>query len=271
MDIRARDLLGKIRKIKGAENAVIAGGAVRDVILGYEPKDYDIFIPAEGFKGVVETLGIDTKSHPESKEYQQSIASLKAVRQGEYEGIKFELMKNQLANDDNFGKNVISTFDFGICMAYYEGANLLREADEFISDRDNHRMSLLKLRNIQELPKAVSRFNRLNEKLGNKFYFHCPLLKIEQIKKEEDSGVFDSYVNDFRDPNRDRFDNLLQIARENLRLNPAAEIPVAPVEARPDQIFIRRPEGAINRAVNFVDNQRAVPPENWGVVPLDDF
>lgn len=191
IDIRARELLSKIRKIKGAENAVIAGGAVRDVILGLEPKDYDFFIPGEGYRAVVETIGIDSKSHPDSVEYQTSMSTLKAVRQAEYEGLKVELMKEKLPNNEDFGRNVIKTFDYGICMAYYEGASLVREAEEFMTDKNNYHMTLYTLYHIADLPKSIARFNRLNEKLGGKYRFNCPYLKIDKPKEEKESKILD--------------------------------------------------------------------------------
>lgn len=281
MDIRARDLLAKIRNIKGAENSVIAGGAVRDVALGYEPKDYDIFVPASGYRAVVETLGIDTKGHPQSKEYQTSLPVLKAVRQGEYEGIKFELMKMSVENNEDFGKNIIKDFDYGLCMIYTEGGAVLREADEFISDRDNRRMTLHKLRSIADLPKAVMRFNRLNEKLENKYHFHCPLIKLDR-PKEKDLSVY-SYVSHYDnlrlDPipfarrNRDNIEWAAQVLRAQQRLNGVAapipaEIPIAPGQVQ----FVGAGGGGGGGAVNVGafgggGGLREVPPAEWNAIP----
>jgi hypothetical protein len=45
MDIVVRTILNLVQKTEGFEDAVIAGGSVRDYLLKGKPKDYDIFIP----------------------------------------------------------------------------------------------------------------------------------------------------------------------------------------------------------------------------------
>jgi hypothetical protein len=190
MDMRARDLLSKIRNIKGAENAVIAGGAPRDTHLGIEPKDYDFFIPEGGFQSVIE-LFKEVKKHPDSKQYSKSIHPLSVVYQAEYEGIKVELMRMKLENNEQFGENLMDTFDFGICMTWYEGATLLRQTDKFEKDVSSATMTLYKLDHIEKLPNVMGRFNRLNERLGNKYSFRCPLLRIERSKEQKETVVKD--------------------------------------------------------------------------------
>jgi len=63
--------LQDIRKFKGFENAVIAGGFVRDSILGGEPTDIDIFVPVrdttEFIRILDEALGIEPKTNIEKK------------------------------------------------------------------------------------------------------------------------------------------------------------------------------------------------------------
>lgn len=63
--------LQDIRKFKGFENAVIAGGFVRDSILGGEPTDIDIFVPVRDSKEFIrildEALGIEPKTNIEKK------------------------------------------------------------------------------------------------------------------------------------------------------------------------------------------------------------
>jgi hypothetical protein len=298
MDIRARDLLGRIRKI--SPQAVIAGGAVRDDLLGVEPKDYDFFIPFKEYPNVVREFN-GGKRHPKSKDYTTSHSDISDVYQFEYEGIKVELMRSRFDPSEDFGQKVIQSFDFGICMAYYEGSSLIRDTDKFQEDVKNGTMTLYKLQRISDLPRSIDRFNRLNGRLGGRYKFTSPrlqLLKDEDNSEKTEKTGLEVYSNPYkmvgddvlwaRPVPRARIEPRPLFFNEPGMANPAAEIPLI-ADPEPDRIppvVAERPRDAWREAVDRAErvlreqrernlNQRlaAIEPIRWEVEPArnDEF
>lgn len=181
MDIRARSLLSKIKEFKGAEHSVIAGGAVRDTNLEIEPKDYDFYIPSEAYKNVVKILSIGSNAKKADGSYPGT--SIKSVYNMDYEGIKVQLMAVNLKNDEELGLNVVKTFDYGLCMAWYEGSTIIQDTEEYQKDKTEETLTLYKLEGMSYLPMAMERFNYLNKKLGGYYSFRSPLLEFKGKEK----------------------------------------------------------------------------------------
>lgn len=215
MDIRARTILSLIKSIKGAEQSIIAGGAVRDSFFDVPPKDFDFFIPDDAFKQVIQEVRreIAPKSPPPPVPYPSSgyfikksvdkladyVTSyggifakeksehpdLKDVVDLEYEGIQLQLMSVPHLNDDEFALKVIDRFDYGINMAYYDSGVVIRDTEKFQFDLNNRRMTLYQLFRMEDLPKTMEKFNRVSAKLGGRWEFHSPRLSLVDLPKEE--------------------------------------------------------------------------------------
>lgn len=175
MDIRAKIILDTIKSVKGASNACIAGGAVRDMRINQyygtrlEAKDVDILVPIDAIWDVDDALR-KAKINPESKSADKYYStSSKRYRSKhhifgfDYEGVSFDLISHAFKDDEDFPQKAIDTFDYGICMCYYDGLSII-EDERFTTDMTSSKMTLYNLNSLQDLPRSIERFNRLNEK-----------------------------------------------------------------------------------------------------------
>lgn len=227
MDVRARMILSVMRAVPGAEQVILAGGAVRDTYFNLEPKDYDFFIPSLVFPEVLRVVveeaakaldknpifeggkkkskyaytGLtptfdsvyDTKedffSGKSKKGYKDSpVADVVNVR---YEGIDCQLMSVPPSTKD-FIQGVIDRFDFGINMVYYEGSTIIRDTDAFMKDVTERTITLYNPKSIESLPNHLVKFQRISEKLKGVWVFKCPGLRIEKNDEEDKEANFSS-------------------------------------------------------------------------------
>lgn len=172
MDIRVKTILDFIQGQKGYENAVIAGGAIRDYHYELEPKDYDIFIPLETRQQSVKhiitlinkefNLGLEGKE--KGKEYEDA-KSLRGVTEITFEGKVFDIIGKPAKNDETFGFEVIKDFDFGNSMAFYNGLYVEDSNEHWKADVGRSRMTLVNMTRLSDLPRHMERFNRFNKRL----------------------------------------------------------------------------------------------------------
>lgn len=148
LSIRKTDLYGEVMKMRpkmknGPElwnavldavktvypQAIIAGGAVRDYLLGFEPKDVDVFVVGEF--APIEHEAFTQLQVPDN-------------RRSEYEGVRYV----QFVDDyEAFGhqiqivvlldrqvalENLVETFDLGITRCWYDGQ--VHTSREFVRD-----------------------------------------------------------------------------------------------------------------------------------------
>lgn len=195
MDIIVKTMLDFVQGQKGYENSVLAGGAVRDYFLGIEPKDYDIVVPYTSFDGrtkllmnIMKEFDIGEKKE-KGVEYADSRQQIRGVDGFEFEGKKFDIIVRQLDDDEDFGKRVVETFDYGYNMAYYDGLVIHDDNEKFRYDRDNWTYSLHNLEKISNLPKAIQRYNDLNKRLEDVgrggLHFRATCLEIKGEKEEK--------------------------------------------------------------------------------------
>lgn len=142
----------------GATEALIAGGALRDLWLGGEVKDVDIFISAntiipESFIPLLQS------SNPESAIGDRSITS---------QGI-FCFQKNSTAfniircNSLTTPQQRFERFDFGICKIAY-GIDGLITHPEFLYDIKHQQMTLRRCDSANLFIQSVKRYNRFRLK-----------------------------------------------------------------------------------------------------------
>ncbi len=160
--------------------AVIAGGAVRDFLLGVEPKDIDVFYghtvvgPTEPLKpgDTVDLSNISCvpdarlglkridDQHERLTEY-TSVTGINLVSSGSLYGYRVDAIEME-----NFagGAALVEGFDFGITRCWYDGQ--LHDTRESVTDR-------LNLTVTQLMPSRASRtegrFNRFNERMGGRY------------------------------------------------------------------------------------------------------
>lgn len=199
MDIRARSILSQIRTYEGSENAVIAGGAIRDTFFGAEVKDYDIFLPKHSFNNASDRLtkldkGIGNTLADQTHKYKNLNTSVSRVYTCDYQGIRLNLIASRFINETDFPMKVVSEFDYGLNMGFLDEGDILKTTEEFDKDANDQAMTLLNLEGLSYLAKALQKFNYMNEKLskvtGHAFLFKSPrLIWVPKEKAEDDTGV----------------------------------------------------------------------------------
>lgn len=150
-----------LRTIQAIEpSALIAGGCLRDLILGKEVKDIDIFIPSSDLGAIKREL--DKISY---------VRGLLMEDQEEYKGSSFIL-----ASIDYTGKgpplnlilvNDITTipnnFDFGLNQISYRGDTII-STEAFNEDLQQQTFTLKWCENQERFDRCVRRFRRLWQK-----------------------------------------------------------------------------------------------------------
>lgn len=159
--------LAAVKRI--APEAVIAGGALRDLDNGREVKDIDIFVrgttePALArLRNAVVRAGFDAEEIDPSKMYpvgdgQDVVGHFDA----EFPGCDVPV-QIIMVNHDCAPEVLVTRFDYGICRIVYDGETLLR-APEYLSDQAAEVFKLRRQRTDQELVASVHRFARLRQK-----------------------------------------------------------------------------------------------------------
>lgn len=208
MDIRAKIVLDLVKSIKGAENSVIAGGAVRDLLFDVPPKDVDIFVPHKVIKEVKkEVQKLDKEMVPKGEEYgtlSLSTLSKRYLKSDsgfecygfKFEDVQFDLITSYYLNDEQFGENLIEDFDYGLNMVFYDGLSINDTNDEFKRDFLNRRMTLRKINSVDDLPKMIMKYNniclRYKEAQGWSPGFNSSCLTLKKVKKEKNiKSIYD--------------------------------------------------------------------------------
>lgn len=103
--------------------------------------------------------------------------------------VKEGLMKDFEGNIvDNFGPQLVAEFSYNIDKVYFDGENTI-ETTEFKRDRKSNEATLVRLNDIQSLPHAMRKFERLREKYPH-IAFRSTVL---EIRKEEDNSHKETY------------------------------------------------------------------------------
>lgn len=193
IDLLGRTILQEIQKVPGFEGAVIAGGFCRDHILGGNWKDIDIFYPNhKDIFGMAKKLSeakienFDILDTLESYDLRNRWISKKFVGliNCEYLGaIRVQIIGYNLPKED-FGKNVVSEFSYGIDQAWTEDGETIKVSDAFTKDKNYGTATLLIPCKIPELPGNINKFLRLQKKYPNRFSFSCPDLEFKKRPTE---------------------------------------------------------------------------------------
>lgn len=200
MDIIDKTVLNKIQSVKGYENSVIAGGAVRDHVFGIPARDTDLCIPM--FEGrdalvIIDELKKEFKvtgavSLKGRSGYSKAKGRLQSVYGFTFEGKEFDLIFTNYINDDDdpFADRLVREFNFGLNMAYYDGISTIK-TNEFLNDFSARTMTIMNMDDMTQLGSVVHKYmmiyNRYKEHgIDLKFNSSC----FEMKKKDAGENVF---------------------------------------------------------------------------------
>ena len=158
------------------EGAIVAGGAVRDYLLGLEPKDIDVFISAEVadppsdddelFSALVWVRDprfnlerIDNR-YERSEEY-AALNNIAVVSSGELFGYKVDVIE---LDNQQTPLEIVSSFDFGINQCWFDTE--IHDTAAALLDRQTR---TIRLHHFDRLERSKLRFDRLNERHGGIF------------------------------------------------------------------------------------------------------
>lgn len=156
------ELWGKVLASLPA-GAIVAGGAVRDHLLGVEPKDIDVFLPVDawpsnGFSGF-QTLGADKDA-----EY-EAMPTIAVVVRGERLGYQVDVVG--IYAERTTPADIVGTFDFGIARSWFDGERI-HDTPEAAQDRAARTVTRL----LHDRPeRGEARFARFNARMGGAFTY----------------------------------------------------------------------------------------------------
>jgi len=119
------------KRLSDFGHVVIAGGAVRDTLMGLSPKDWDVFVLQNGvgfdeIKKEISKRISDLTPVPPKVEWHNSEPYLVATIQ--WNGEQVQILVNPAQSVDD----LISTFDWNVCLFAYDGAFHCKESIENI-------------------------------------------------------------------------------------------------------------------------------------------
>lgn len=143
--------------------SIVAGGAVRDFLLGVEPKDIDVFCPTEAL-GAFDFTGFVPLGEDRREEY-EALSFIDIVQRTTRHGYQVDLVGVYLPGWSPLA--LVETFDFGITRSWF-GADGLHDTAEAGYDRSCNVVTLL----VPGRPeRAAVRFARFNERHGGRFTY----------------------------------------------------------------------------------------------------
>lgn len=158
---------------------VVAGGALRDHILGVDPKDIDIVVPAlfeDDFTSIIESLNSATcegtiiyPSDATGSEYEASAPlDLVGVWEGEIIGYPVNIIGRKSLRDGPL--RLVETFDFDVLKLWYANGDI--EATP-AATRDLHQRRAT-LAHDRTYDQSLRRFARFNERNPGKLTLRDP-------------------------------------------------------------------------------------------------
>lgn len=143
--------------------AIVAGGAVRDFLLGVQPKDIDVFCPTEAL-GLFDFTGFEPLGEDRREEY-EALSFIDLVQRTRMHGVQVDLVGVYMQGWSPSA--LVETFDFGITRSWFDG-EAIHDTAEAGYDRSSNVVTLL----IPGRPeRAAARFARFNEAHGGRFTF----------------------------------------------------------------------------------------------------
>ena len=145
--------------------SVVAGGAVRDYLLGQPPKDIDIFFDVQMHSSKEDWSGFGPLGLDKAAEY-DAMNSIAVVQRATFNGLQVDAIGLCLEAGPVTGERVVATFDFGLTRCWYDGE--IHDTPEAKADREGKTVTLL----LHDRPaRAADRFVRFNTRMGGEWTF----------------------------------------------------------------------------------------------------
>jgi hypothetical protein len=179
----------------GFPEAVIAGGALRDLDNGREVKDVDIFVQWRGSDtplAIAQALGathrVSTVTPESVCEYLENLADVKGIYAADLKALEAEelsfglfdpippaLAPVQIIALEPFTDlmGVLRRIDFGLCQIGFDGQRVLK-TPAYTADKYAKQMTVLRCDSTGQMLRTLKRFKRLSEKYSG-FELSIPL------------------------------------------------------------------------------------------------
>jgi hypothetical protein len=153
----------------GEDEAVVAGGCIRDYLLGLSPKDIDIFVPLGSRQEFEELIAKLNDSHIWSLElmdateyHTQDAESIIGVAEGEALGLPVNII-SRVSHLDACPWDLITSFDFGILQWSFQSTDrAVVGTTQAIMDLAGRTATLLHARDYEQSLERFTRFNGRN-------------------------------------------------------------------------------------------------------------
>jgi hypothetical protein len=153
-------------------SAVIAGGAVRDYLLGVEPKDIDVFVNANLTKLSVRIEDFDFVRMEPNIEYEHWTEDQKhpvaGVLDGHYLPTNIPVQLIGRPHEGFSAKSLVNDFDIGITQCWYDGDGVC-ETSACAADHENMTLTILRNGSVRALERSKERAARFNAREGNSY------------------------------------------------------------------------------------------------------
>jgi hypothetical protein len=155
-----------VREATGGD-AVLAGGALRDLVNGVEIKDLDIFVPwsLEAYNGMRERLRLEGATLGQYvPPFAASYGSMKdviAILGFEFRGLPLNIIFLSSEEEKFSVYSVISRIDFGICQIGMNREGILQVTPAFLNDLTRKTFTNLR---FGDEPRARRRWERISQK-----------------------------------------------------------------------------------------------------------
>lgn len=209
MDPIGQDILSRVKNNRNYEHAIIAGGYVRDMVLGGKFKDVDIFIPdykrSSGSFDKIDDLFefIESDSLFKFKEvlsknnsnYDSDFLVISATFR-EVIPVQFMLTK---IGPDNFVEDLFKTFDFDLCKCYYNGEKQIITPE---AERDiySNTATLSYVKDMNAFSKSMTRFASWKIKYPNLKFKTNYILTTREEQRKRDENIKRYYEEYYRNP-----------------------------------------------------------------------
>ncbi len=160
--VAAMSLLKRVQN-GGVPEAIVAGGCLRDTIMGRPVNDIDIFVPENAVepaqRAIHETHPKCTKSIP--KPYFIFNSDVRTVRYYDpKDGVKWPQVNIIAVAGECTPEAQLERFDFGICRVAFDGVRLWKDLG-FDRDQRDETFSLLVGQSEEQRKYSLKRFERL--------------------------------------------------------------------------------------------------------------
>ena len=174
------------------EGSIVAGGAVRDFLIGVEPKDIDVFCSSKNF---ATPEGFTALPESERNGEYDAMSEIDVVHHGELEGYPVDLV---FMNIEPFNaQTLVEIFDVSTAQCWFDG-----ECHAYAAAAGDLAEGLVTVLRYERLPRTIERFERFNARHDGRFQlivdqsqvvgldefdfvpFEAPVLTAEQTEED---------------------------------------------------------------------------------------